>query len=68
MGTGHAEFSLFLGKESGLACKLEDAQVAIEGVTPFSDLDLDSATASMEYREEVSWDFTIWRQANLGLN
>ena len=68
VGTGHAEFSLFLGKESGLACKLEDAQVTIEGITPFSDLDLDSATASMEYREEVSWDFTIWRQANLGLN
>ena len=67
VGTGHAEFPLFLGTESGLACKLEDAQVVIEGITPFSDLGLDSATASMEYREEVSWDFTIWRQANLGL-
>lgn len=67
VGTGHAEFPLFLGTESGLTCKLEDAQVAIEGITPFSDLGLDSATASMEYREEVSWDFTIWRQANLGL-
>ncbi len=68
VGTGHAEFSMFLGTESGLACKLEDAQVAIEGITPFSDLGLDSATASMEYREAVSWDFTIWRQVNLGLN
>ena len=68
VGTGRAEFSLFLGTESGRVCKLEDAQVDIEGITPFSDLDLDSATASMEYREEVSWDFTIWRQANLGLN
>ena len=67
VGTGRAEFSLFVGAESGLVCKLEDAQVAIEGVTPLSDLGLDLATASMEYREEVSWDFTIWRQANLGL-
>lgn len=67
VGTGRAEFSLFLGTESGRACQLEDAQVAIEGITPFSDLGLDSATASMEYREEVSWDFTIWRQANLSL-
>ena len=67
VGTGQAEFSLFLGTESGLVCKLEDAQVSIEGITPFSDLGLDSATASMEYREEISWDFTIWRQANLGL-
>lgn len=67
VGTGRAEFSLFLGTESGLACKLEDAQVAIEGITPFSDLGLDPATASMEYREGVSWNLTIWRQANLGL-
>ena len=68
VGTGRAEFSLFLGTESGRACKLEDGQVAIEGITPFSDLGLDPATASMEYREEVSWDFTVWRQANLGLD
>ncbi len=68
VGTGHAAFSLFLGRESGLACRLEDAQAAIEGITPFADLGLDPATASMEYRQEVSWDFTIWRQANLGLN
>ncbi len=67
VGTGRAEFSLFLGTESGRACKLEGARVVIEGITPFSDLGLDSATASMEYREEVSWDFTVWRQANLGL-
>ncbi|MDE0053254.1 MAG: hypothetical protein OXT64_03230 [Gammaproteobacteria bacterium] len=67
VGTGRAEFSLFVGTESGLVCKLEDAQVAIEGITPFSDLGLDSATASTEYREAVLWDFTIWRQANLGL-
>ena len=68
VGTGHAAFSLFLGRESGLACRLEGAQAAIEGITPFADLGLDPATASMEYREDVSWDFTIWRQANLGLN
>ena len=68
VGTGHAAFSLFLGRESGQACRLEDAQAAIEGNTPFADLGLDPATASMEYREDVSWDFTIWRQANLGLN
>jgi len=68
VGTGHAAFSLFSGRESGRACRLEDAQAAIEGITPFADLGLDPATASMEYREDVSWDFTIWRQANLGLN
>ncbi|MDE0037396.1 MAG: hypothetical protein OXU77_07520 [Gammaproteobacteria bacterium] len=68
VGTGHAAFSLFSGRESGRACRLEDAQAAIEGITPFADLGLDAATASMEYREDVSWDFTIWRQANLGLN
>ena len=68
VGTGHAEFSLFSGRESGRACRLEDAQAAIEGITPFADLGLDPATASMEYREDVAWDFTIWRQANLGLN
>ena len=68
VGTGHAAFSLFSGRESGRACSLKDAQAAIEGITPFADLGLDPATASMEYREDVSWDFTIWRQANLGLN
>ncbi|MYF30203.1 MAG: hypothetical protein F4169_15350 [Gammaproteobacteria bacterium] len=68
VGTGHAAFSLFLGRESGLVCRLEDAHAAIEGITPFADLGLDPATASMEYREAVSWDFTIWRQADLGLN
>ena len=68
VGTGHAAFSLFSGRESGQACRLEDAQAAIEGITPFADLGLDPATASMEYREDVSWDFTIWRQANLGLD
>ena len=68
VGTGQAAFSLFSGRESGLACRLEDAQATIEGITPFADLGLDPATASMEYREDVSWDFTTWRQANLGLN
>ena len=68
VGTGHVAFSLFSGRETGLVCILEDAQAVIEGITPFADLRLDPATASMEYREDVSWDFTIWRQANLGLD
>ena len=68
VGTGQAAFSLFSGRETGRACTLEDAQAAIEGITPFADLGLDPATASMEYRKDLSWHFTIWRKANLGLN
>lgn len=67
VGSGSAEFSLFFGRESGKGCNLENSIVDIEGLTPFSDLDLDFARVSMEYREEVAWDFTIWRKASLGL-
>ena len=67
VGTGSAEFSLFFGRESGKGCTLENPRVDIEGLTPFSDLDLDSAAVSIEYREEVAWEFTIWRKASLGL-
>ncbi len=68
VGTGADDFSLFFGSERGRVCRLAGARLMIEGVTPLSDLELDTAQAVINYQEALSWSLTIWRQANLSLD
>ena len=67
VGTNPETFSLFFGSEAGRECRLDDAELVLEGITPLSDLGFDPSASVIEYRRELSWQHKIWRRANLGL-